>query len=70
MVHHHEGECRVKKLGCCLQGHGHSEGSYDQNMTVSAAAIASELIIMILLQPNLARLTIVDHNPRCLMKIV
>ena len=33
VVHRHEPEYHAKKLGCCLQGQGHSEGLYDQNMT-------------------------------------
>ena len=38
-----------KKIVCSLQGQGHSESSYDQNMTVST--VPSELLI--LRQPNL-----------------
>ena len=29
----HEPDCLPKRLVCCLQGQGHSEGSYNQNMT-------------------------------------
>ena len=36
---------------CYLQGQGHSEGPYDQNMTLST--MSSELLI--LWQPNLVR---------------
>ena len=49
VVHHHESESHAKRLVCYLQGHGHSKGSYDRNMTVSN--VSSELLI--LLQPNL-----------------
>ena len=38
----------MKKLDCCLQGERHSEGSYDQNMSLSA--ISSQLLIP--LEPN------------------
>ena len=38
----YELECHAgKKIVCCLQGHSHSDGSYDQNMT----AISSEQLI-------------------------
>ena len=35
MIHHHKPECFSKRLVCCLQdqGHGHSEWSYNKNMT-------------------------------------
>ena len=34
VIHHHEPECQVKRLLCCHQGQGHSEGSYfNRNMT-------------------------------------
>ena len=35
-----------RKIGVLFQGHGHSKGSYDQNMT--AATISSELLILLL----------------------
>lgn len=58
-VHHREVECRVTKMGCCLQGQGHSEGLCNQTITVST--ISSKLII--LLQP------VVEHcKPGCPVK--
>ena len=41
--------CGGRHIFCYLQGQGHSKGSYDQNMTLSA--ILSELLIP--WQPNL-----------------
>ena len=38
-----------KKLIHCLQGQGHSEGLYNQNMTISV--VSSKLLVS--LQPNL-----------------
>ena len=38
VMQHHEPECRAENLCCCccyLQGQSHSEGSYDQNITLS-----------------------------------
>ena len=32
VMHHHEPECLLKRLVCCLQGQGHSEGSCNWNM--------------------------------------
>ena len=49
VVHHHEPECHVKKMGFYLQGH--SVGLYNQNMMVSAMSLISSEP-MILLQPN------------------
>ena len=34
VMHHYEPDCLLKRLVCCLQGQGHSEGSYNQNMTI------------------------------------
>ena len=51
------------KIVFYLQGQDHSEGSYDQNMTLSA--IFSELLI--LQQPNMV-LMIHHHKPECLLK--
>ena len=42
MMHHYKLEVSVEKLFCCLPGQGHSKGSNDQNMTVSA--ISFELL--------------------------
>ena len=33
VMHHYEPDCLPKRLVCYLQGQGHSEGSYNQNMT-------------------------------------
>ena len=38
VVHHHELECHVKKLGFYLQGQGDNMGLYNQNMTVSTVS--------------------------------
>ena len=43
VMQHHEPECLVKKIVCCLQGEGDSKGSFDQNMTLST--ISYELLI-------------------------
>ena len=51
MVHHHEPDCHVKKLGFYLQGQGHSVCLYNQNMTVSSKSIIS-FKSMSLLQPD------------------
>ena len=34
VMHHHEPECLSARLVFCLQCQGHSEGSYNQNMTL------------------------------------
>ena len=34
VVHHHESECCVTILDCCLEGQGHSEGSNPQGIFV------------------------------------
>ena len=46
VMHHHGLECHAKRFVCYFQGHGHSKGSYDQNMTVSA--VPSKLLILLL----------------------
>ena len=48
VLRHRQVECHVKRLGCCLQGQGHSEGSYNQNVTVSIVSFG-----LILLHPTL-----------------
>ena len=35
MVYHHEPECLAERWVRCLQGQGHKEDSFDQNVTVS-----------------------------------
>ena len=39
----------MEKLDCCVQGQGHSKGSYDGNMTLSTkfSALATKLGLMI-----------------------
>ena len=32
VMHHHEPDWPPKRLVCCVQGEGHSEGTYNQNM--------------------------------------
>ena len=51
VVQHYKPEWAVVKLGYRVQGQGHSEGSYYQNITLTT--ISSELLI--LWQPNLVR---------------
>ena len=46
VMHHHELGCHAKRFVCYFQGQGHSNGSYDQNVTVST--IFSELLILFL----------------------
>ena len=48
VMRHHEPDCLRKRLIFCLQGQGHTEGSYSQNMTF---CMSSELLT--LLQLNL-----------------
>lgn len=45
MMRHHELQCHVTRLGCYLQGHGHSDGLYCLNVTVSTGS--SKLIILL-----------------------
>ena len=33
VMHHYEPDCLLKRLVCCLQGQGHIEGLYNQNVT-------------------------------------
>ena len=47
--HHYELECHAEKLLCYLHCQSHSEGSYDQNITVSTLSL--ELLTIV--QPNL-----------------
>ena len=46
MAYYHEAECHAEKLIRYLQGH--SDGLYDQNMTVSVVSYK----LMVHLQPN------------------
>ena len=41
VMHHHEPECHVKRLFCYLQGQGHSEGSYNPNITIPHIVVIS-----------------------------
>ena len=47
VVYYHETECHAEKLVCYLQGQGHSEGLYNQNMSVSMSSK-----VLICLQAN------------------
>lgn len=38
MHQYDEPECCLKRLICCLQSQGHSEGSFNQNMTVTTVS--------------------------------
>ena len=51
VVHHHEPECHVRKMGFYLQGQGHSVGLYNQNMMVPTISFISSKPVS-LLQPN------------------
>ena len=48
-MQHHEAECQAEKLVYSVQRQGHSEGLYNQNMTI--LIISSKLLVR--LQPNL-----------------
>ena len=48
-MQHHEAECQAEKLVDSVQRQGHSEGLYNQNMTISTESF--ELLIPLL--PNL-----------------
>ena len=49
VVYYHEAQRRGEKLVHCFQSEGHSEGLYNQNMTISA--VSSKLLVR--LQLNL-----------------
>ena len=40
VVYYHRVECRAEKLVHCVQYQGHSEGLYNQNMTISVVSSA------------------------------
>ena len=44
VVHRHEPECHAERLVCLLQGQGHGEDLYKQNMTVDF--ISFEMLIL------------------------
>ena len=48
ILHHHNLECRVKRLGSYLQDQDHSAGSNSQKITFSSIS----LFFFYLLQPN------------------
>ena len=48
LVHHHDPECHVERLGSCFQGQGHSAGSNPEKVTVSSISHYLNL-----LQPDL-----------------
>ena len=45
VVHHHERECHVKRVVCCLQGQGLIEGSCNQNMTFNNIFWTADLMM-------------------------
>ena len=49
VMQHPKPECHAEKLVHCVQCQGHSEGLYNQNVTISV--VSSELLVR--LQPNL-----------------
>ena len=63
VMHRHEPKCHAKRLVCYFQGQGHSQGSYDQNMTVST--ISSELLLHLLTKLGLI---VHFHKPDCLIE--
>ena len=50
VMHHYQPQCHLKRLVCYLQGQGHTDGSYDQNVTIS---IIPTTELQVLLQPDL-----------------
>ena len=65
VVYYHEPECCVEKLVRCLQGQGHSEGIYFQNMSVST--ICSNLLIDNPFATG-RELVVHHHQTECLMR--
>ena len=49
IVHYHKPECFIEKLDYCVQCQGHSEGLYNQSMTISVVSTKQ----LVSLQPNL-----------------
>ena len=49
VMQHHKPKCHAEKLVHCVQCQGHSEGLYNQNMSISV--VSSKLLVS--LQPNL-----------------
>ena len=64
VVHHQEPEYQVKQLVCYLQGQGHNESSYDQNVTFFCCFWTDD--------PFATKLSLmVDHpKPECLDYVV
>ena len=60
VMQHHKPECRAEKLVLCVQCQGHSEGLYNQNMTIfyyifkSAGPFATKVSLMVQ-----------HHKPEC-----
>ena len=53
VMHHYEPDCLPKRLICCLLGgQGHSEGSYNQNMTFKC---------VLTVYPFATKVTVKDH---------
>ena len=58
-MQHHKPKCHAEKLVHCVQCQGHSEGLYNQSMTISV--VSSKLLVG--LQPNLAcQYSIINWN--------
>ena len=49
VMEHHKPKCHAEKLVLCVQCQSHSEGLYNQNMTISV--VSSKLLVS--LPPNL-----------------
>ena len=61
-MQHHEPECHAEKVVCYLQGQGHSEGSYNQNMTLYYIFLFADPFT------NGLSLMVTHHKPECLVK--
>ena len=59
-----EAECHAKGMGCYLQGEGHSEGLYVQNMTVRLYLLTNDSFA------TKRSLLVTHHKPQCPMKIL
>ena len=57
-MQHHEAECQAEKLVDSVQRQGHSEGLYNQNMTI--LIISSKFLVR--LQPNLVFFLVQHHK--------
>ena len=62
MVYYHEVMCHVKKLVHYLQCQGHSDGSYNQNMTIFT--ISSKVLV----HATKLDLIVQHYKPECLVE--